>query len=236
MAKRFLIDAHLGIFHLEDVSNMLIDTFVLAIARLSILPANLLVAPALCRSLISNNPYKHHGRHCKESNLVQSISSLHYCYYTISRTTLPLYHSTIVPSYSTNITMFLRFLMLCVVPAYTALAFSIRPTSYHSLGHGAMSLKASLSLDTANSSQENAISCFITNAFEVEQEGATPHVVCTSEPEEYAWMEGIDLVTLKPTDGIVEGALECVEGASPRGTPQYECRVVTKQEECTAWM
>lgn len=50
-----------------------------------------------------------------------------------------------------------------------------------------------------------------------------PRVVCTSEPEEYAWFNGIDPNHLIPTDGTETGSMECVEGASPRGIPEWEC-------------
>ena len=52
-----------------------------------------------------------------------------------------------------------------------------------------------------------------------------PTVVCTSEPEEYAWFNGIDEERMHKTDGNVDiGATECVEGASPRGIEEWECQ------------
>ena len=48
-------------------------------------------------------------------------------------------------------------------------------------------------------------------------------VVCTAEPEEYAWFNGIDEKKMRPTDGSETGATECIEGASPRGSPEWEC-------------
>ena len=80
--------------------------------------------------------------------------------------------------------------------------------------------------------QEQAIECFIVNFFEVEQQGATPHVVCTSQPDEYAWFNGIERHDMVETDGILPGALECVEGASPRGFPEWEC---TQTETESSW-
>ena len=51
-----------------------------------------------------------------------------------------------------------------------------------------------------------------------------PRVVCTTDPDEYAWFNGIDVEKMTPTDGTeITGAMECVEGASPRGTPEWEC-------------
>ena len=63
-----------------------------------------------------------------------------------------------------------------------------------------------------------------------------PTVVCTNDPEEFAWFNGLDVEDLIPTDaGTSEQALECHEGASPRGIPEWECTVAapaaTKQEE-----
>ena len=111
--------------------------------------------------------------------------------------------------------------MICLVPALTA-SFSLGPT--HNLSRQMTVLQAA-STDSTSTKTEPAISCFITNAFEVDQEGATPHVVCTSEPDAYAWLEGIDPAAMKATDGSIDqGALECVEGASPRGIPEWECR------------
>ena len=52
---------------------------------------------------------------------------------------------------------------------------------------------------------------------------AKPTVVCTSEPEAYAWYNGLNENQMKPTDGTDSGATECIEGASPRGTPEWEC-------------
>ena len=79
--------------------------------------------------------------------------------------------------------------------------------------------------------QDAMIECFIVNYFDM-QEGlaTTPHVVCTSQPDEYAWYHGIDRATMmKKTDGILQGALECVEGASPRGIPEWECRTTLQE-------
>ena len=52
---------------------------------------------------------------------------------------------------------------------------------------------------------------------------AKPTVVCTSEPKEHAWYNGLDENQMKPTDGTDSGATQCIEGASPRGTPEWEC-------------
>ena len=78
---------------------------------------------------------------------------------------------------------------------------------------------------------EKAIQCFIVNAFEVEEEGAEPEVVCTPEPEDYAWFNGLERDAMKPMEESNEKFLECVEGASPRGVPEWEC----KKAEETPW-
>jgi hypothetical protein len=71
---------------------------------------------------------------------------------------------------------------------------------------------------------EKDVECFLVNDEDVVKNGATPGVVCTSEPDEFAWFNGLDSLALLPTDGMSEDALECVEGASPRGIPEWECR------------
>mmetsp|Transcript_15373 Transcript_15373/g.21420 ORF Transcript_15373/g.21420 Transcript_15373/m.21420 type:complete len:126 (+) Transcript_15373:159-536(+) len=68
------------------------------------------------------------------------------------------------------------------------------------------------------------VECYITNEEEVVIDGETPQVVCTPEPEEYAWFNGIDVEKMKKTDGMEEGKLECVEGSSPRGIEEWECK------------
>mmetsp|Transcript_29710 Transcript_29710/g.38855 ORF Transcript_29710/g.38855 Transcript_29710/m.38855 type:complete len:123 (+) Transcript_29710:266-634(+) len=68
------------------------------------------------------------------------------------------------------------------------------------------------------------IECYLTNEEEVVIDGETPQVICTSEPEEYAWFNGIDPDKMKKTDGMEEGKLECVEGSSPRGVEEWECQ------------
>jgi hypothetical protein len=67
------------------------------------------------------------------------------------------------------------------------------------------------------------VECYLVIDEDVKKEGATPGVVCTPEPEDFAWFNGLDPKDMVPTDGIVDGAIECVEGASPRGVPEWEC-------------
>mmetsp|Transcript_11990 Transcript_11990/g.19890 ORF Transcript_11990/g.19890 Transcript_11990/m.19890 type:complete len:122 (+) Transcript_11990:47-412(+) len=72
--------------------------------------------------------------------------------------------------------------------------------------------------------EDDPIECFVVNDQLVATEGEAPVVVCTSEPDEYAWFNGLDPKAMRPTDGMEEGAVECVEGASPRGIPEWECK------------
>ena len=72
------------------------------------------------------------------------------------------------------------------------------------------------------------VECFVVIDEELEvTEGATAQVVCTSEPEEYAWLNGLEVDALKPIDDsmkpVLESTVECVEGALPRGVPVWEC-------------
>lgn len=77
----------------------------------------------------------------------------------------------------------------------------------------------STKLWTASTPGEEPIECYVTNVGEEK-----PEVVCTSDPEGYAWFNGIDPEKMKPTDGTSEGTTECVEGYSPKGVPEWECR------------
>ena len=79
---------------------------------------------------------------------------------------------------------------------------------------------------------DKAIECFFVFDEDAEKEGILPDVVCTSQPDEYAWFNGIERENLKPTEGATyEFATECVEGASPRGFPEWEC----KAKEESSW-
>ena len=123
------------------------------------------------------------------------------------------------PKLSVSAPWLLLVLSVCLMTKTMTMAFSAtRLGRNKALPRLFMSVK-----QQDQGSKEEAIECFIVNFFEVEEEGAAPHVVCTSQPEEYAWFNGIDRQAMKETDGILEGALECVEGASPRGYPEWEC-------------
>ena len=98
-------------------------------------------------------------------------------------------------------------------------------TNIHAFSLTSRGRASTMRLASSPVEDEQAISCFIVNAFEVEEEGATPEIICTSKPEEYAWFNGIDEGDMKPTNAVVEGVVECVEGASPRGFPEWECKI-----------
>ena len=70
----------------------------------------------------------------------------------------------------------------------------------------------------------SVIECYLVTDEAVLAEGDPPKIVCTSEPEDYAWFNGIDPQKLMKTDTVSELATECVEGASPRGIPEWECK------------
>jgi len=67
------------------------------------------------------------------------------------------------------------------------------------------------------------VTCYIVNEEEIITDHEKPHVVCTSEPEEYAWFNGIDPKMMVETDDAMEGAVECKEGESYKGKPEWEC-------------
>jgi len=75
------------------------------------------------------------------------------------------------------------------------------------------------------------------NAFEVDEEGAEPQIICTAEPDEYAWFNGLERDHMMPAqDTTVSGEfLECIEGASPRGVPEWECKKKTIEESVWEW-
>lgn len=68
-------------------------------------------------------------------------------------------------------------------------------------------------------SSDGEVACFIVDGNPAGQ------VVCTEAPGEYAWYEGIDASSMEKVDTglLVEGHMECKEGASYRGTPVWDC-------------
>ena len=66
--------------------------------------------------------------------------------------------------------------------------------------------------------------CFLVTDQAIVGDNDPPMVVCTTNPEEYAWYHGIDPTRLQKTTTTPLTAMECVEGASPRGIPEWECK------------
>ncbi|CAB9504844.1 expressed unknown protein [Seminavis robusta] len=69
--------------------------------------------------------------------------------------------------------------------------------------------------------EDKPIECFLVFTEDDDSVAAPPQVVCTSQPDEYAWFNGIKRDNLVPTDGVHEHAVQCVEGESPRGSPWW---------------
>lgn len=76
----------------------------------------------------------------------------------------------------------------------------------------------------SNNNDDPSIECFVIHENTPEENEKV--IICTSEPDEYAWFNGIDRDAMKPaTDRDYNASLsECVEGASPRGIPEWECK------------
>jgi len=80
----------------------------------------------------------------------------------------------------------------------------------------------------------DTIQCYIVNYDAFENEGAAPEVMCTANPEEFAWYHGLDVDEMVNTNDMPSIHLdfsECVEGASHRGTPEWECQQALPEEE-----
>ncbi|KAL7433807.1 hypothetical protein ACHAXM_003746 [Skeletonema potamos] len=116
-----------------------------------------------------------------------------------------------------------------VLSAPHVTSFSTKSSSIVQLSRSAYDpprrTQVSLRQSTENVTAEDTddVTCFIVNDEEIITEGEKPHVVCTSEPDDYAWFNGIDPKNMRETDGVVEGAENCVQGESFRGKPEWEC-------------
>ncbi|KAL7502173.1 hypothetical protein ACHAWX_000479 [Stephanocyclus meneghinianus] len=114
-------------------------------------------------------------------------------------------------------------------------AFSIWSASYRSSVATRWSIlsKIASTLESESQSSDEAeddydVACYIVNEEEIIADGEKPHVVCTSEPEEaslfiYAWFNGIDPKRMIMTEDGIEGVVECKEGESYKGKPEWEC-------------
>mmetsp|Transcript_20850 Transcript_20850/g.60696 ORF Transcript_20850/g.60696 Transcript_20850/m.60696 type:complete len:118 (-) Transcript_20850:443-796(-) len=107
-------------------------------------------------------------------------------------------------------------LLFAAVAASTGSAFTLAP------GRTSSRWAFALGSSSGGDDGENPIECYITNEEGVLIDGEKPDVICTSDPEEYAWMEGVDPKKLVKTEGVAD-TTECVEGASPKGTPEWHC-------------
>lgn len=72
-------------------------------------------------------------------------------------------------------------------------------------------------------SKEDPIECYLVNEDDVVEDRVKPKVVCTSDPDEYAWMEGLNRRDMIKTDGMENLTGQCIEGASPTGKEEWEC-------------
>ena len=102
---------------------------------------------------------------------------------------------------------------LCPVTAFTTTTL-LSPISQH---------PPHTSLSYSVHDEDKPIQCFLIQTDDDKDVVLTPQIVCTPNPEEYAWFNGLDKDQLVPTDGIHDEALQCVEYESPRGVPEWEC-------------
>eukprot|EP00980_Cylindrotheca_fusiformis_P021947 scaffold8800_cov107-Cylindrotheca_fusiformis.AAC.3 len=118
------------------------------------------------------------------------------------------------------LTIFLTFSSIAVASAF------VRQPSVSNPWNSAISVSSSRDIQQQ---EKKDIQCYIVNFHNLQEEGnEKPEVVCTSEPEEYAWFHGLDMEDLKAvTEDIIDDDAfeECVEGFSPRGIPEWECKV-----------
>jgi hypothetical protein len=54
-------------------------------------------------------------------------------------------------------------------------------------------------------------------------EPSTSHNIIANLSTQYAWFNGIDPNMMIKTDGAIEGSMECKEGESYKGKPEWEC-------------
>ena len=85
-------------------------------------------------------------------------------------------------------------------------------------------MDSSINVVNNNDNDEDDVTCYVTNDEEIVTEGEKPNIVCTSEPEEYAWFNGVDPKAMRKTDGTQEGTDSCVEVESYMGKPEWECK------------
>mmetsp|Transcript_1676 Transcript_1676/g.3584 ORF Transcript_1676/g.3584 Transcript_1676/m.3584 type:complete len:121 (+) Transcript_1676:132-494(+) len=111
--------------------------------------------------------------------------------------------------------------LVCLAAAVDVTAFSTASWSTPLLMQTRLSPVLHSSAESAVDTDD--VTCYVTNDEEVVTEGEKPHVVCTSEPDDFAWFNGVDPNAMRETDGETEGAENCVEGESYKGKPEWEC-------------
>jgi hypothetical protein len=123
---------------------------------------------------------------------------------------------------------------LVTAPWMTTTAFSTRSamTSHHPSISGSRFPTTTTTLSYSVHDENKPMQCFLVVGTQQDDDEdddnnnliRSPRVICTSQPEEYAWFYGIDQENLVKTDGIHAHAHLCVEGESPRGVPEWECQ------------
>ena len=87
----------------------------------------------------------------------------------------------------------------------------------------ASSDKATTTTGGTESLTKDPIECFLVNQEAVIVEGEKPRVICTTDRDETAWMEGINQEDMIKTAGVGNVNGQCVEGHSVSGKPEWEC-------------
>mmetsp|Transcript_41655 Transcript_41655/g.71313 ORF Transcript_41655/g.71313 Transcript_41655/m.71313 type:complete len:133 (+) Transcript_41655:187-585(+) len=121
-------------------------------------------------------------------------------------------------------------LILCLASTATTTVSAFSTTARPIVPHSLQTRQLSRSSAPLRSSPESAVeedtddvTCYVVNDEEIVTEGEKPHVVCTSEPDDYAWFNGVDPQNMREAHGEEEDAELCVEGESFRGKPEWEC-------------
>ena len=122
-------------------------------------------------------------------------------------------------------------LVSIAVPSCQRFVISCSNTPIRNTKIGPLFMSGETHFNVEAASNTEDVQCYLIEEDDENQDGESggdlasekPTVVCTSEPEEYAWYNGLNENQMKPTDGTDTGATECIEGASPRGTPEWEC-------------
>lgn len=123
------------------------------------------------------------------------------------------------------ITCLVLLLVIDVAAFSTKMSAASSPTSSRLfLSPVKISAMDSSNVVNNNDNDEDDVTCYVTNDEEIVTEGEKPNVVCTSEPEEYAWFNGVDPKAMRKTDGTQECTDSCIEVESYMGKPEWECK------------